>query len=396
LKRYCIGMVAACPFPAAFASSGLIREMACALKTRGHDVHVVTYHLGNSSFPLNDIPVHRIPNVPGYQKVCSGIALAKPFLDLLLVRTLYKASLQFNFDIIHTHNYEAPPAGYYVRRKLDIPVIYHAHNTMIHELPSYFKSVFMQSVSRKFGHYLDHVIPHKADHVITVSDDQTRYLASIGVPTDRMSMILPCIDDEPFKNGDGTPIRNTLGIGNAPLLIYTGGLQRYQNCKLLINLLKLCLSEEADTHLLVIARSESKDLKLAAESENVLHRVHFLQGKCLSFEINCLAAATIGVIPRLHCIGFPIKLLNYAAAGVPTVCFESLRKNFVHEKDILTAPDGDVRGMAEQIIRLIRNPRLAETLIVNAKDKIRKHHRWSSALSQIESIYDRLDRSRET
>ncbi len=396
MNRYRIAMVAACPFPAAFASSGLIRELSGALQHKGHDVHVITYHLGNTSFPLNGIKVHRIPHVPGYQKVCSGIAFTKPLLDLLLARTLYKKALEYNFDIIHTHNYEAPPAGYFVRQKMNIPVVYHAHNTMVHELPSYFRSTVMQSLSRKFASYLDHTIPHKADHIITLSNDQTRYLTSIGVAANRITMITPSIEETLFAYGNGKTIREVLNIGNAPLLIYTGGLQQYQNCELLIELLRHCRFAEPDMHLLILARSEPEELHMAAVTANLSNHIHFLKGQGLAFEKDCLAAATVAVIPRLHCIGFPIKLLNYAAAGVPTVCFESLRNGFENEKEILSVPDGNIADMASRIIRLIRDPGLAERLSENARIRIRKHHNWSDAITQIESIYDQVTVSRDT
>jgi hypothetical protein len=58
-----IAMIATCPFPAAFASSGLIRELSLALHRAGHTIHVVTYHLGLTGFDTKGLHIHRIPNV---------------------------------------------------------------------------------------------------------------------------------------------------------------------------------------------------------------------------------------------------------------------------------------------------------------------------------------------
>lgn len=396
MKQYRVAMVAACPFPAAFASSGLIREMTLALKQNGHDVHVITYHLGNQNFPVDEIPVHRIHNVPGYTKSCSGITPAKPVLDLLLAFKLLQISRKYHFDIIHTHNYEAPPAGYLTRFKLNIPVIYHAHNTMRHELPSYFRNPCSRAVALWSGSYLDRLIPHRADHIITVSQEQTDYLTSIGIPGNRLTLIPPSVSAPLFAGGDGSVIRKRLGIGDSPLMIYTGGLQPYQNCLLLIELLNYCVRDKPDLHLVILARSEDHHVKEAAKHAGISNRIHFLQGQGLTFERDCLAAADIGIIPRIHCIGFPVKLLNYAAAGVPIVCFESLRKGFSHEKELLAAPDGDVREMAQCVLRLLNNPELGILLADAARTRLITHHNWPAAIRIVEAIYDRVTSVRST
>jgi len=127
-----IVVVAACPFPAAFASSGLIRESSQALAKRGHEVHVVTYHLGVNGFNTDGLHIHRIPSVSKYRKKSSGVSIGKPFLDILLTLKLLKVVKSIKTDIIHAHNFEAPPAGYIARMLTNIPVVYHAHNTMFH------------------------------------------------------------------------------------------------------------------------------------------------------------------------------------------------------------------------------------------------------------------------
>lgn len=390
MKRFRIGMVAACPFPAAFASAGLIRELSLALKSTGHDVHVITYHLGDEQFPTDDVPLHRIPTVPGYNKRTSGIAFAKPFLDLLLAKTLMRACKDYRFDVIHAHNYEAPPAGYLARRKLNIPVVYHAHNTMVHELPTYFRSRILQTLGYRAGHYLDRQIPGRADHIITVSREQTDYLASIGISRSRMTLIPPSVSVDIFSHGDSGAMRRYLGLDDCPIVIYTGGLQPYQNCALLIDVLRYCIVEIPNIRMLILARSEPSWLQELAVAAGVADRVHFIQGQGLQFERDCLAAANVGIIPRLHCIGFPIKLLNYAAANIPVVCFDGLNKDFVNESEILVAPLGHPAEMAARIVRLIRDETLRNRITRAARERLVSQHNWEHAVREIAAIYERV------
>jgi len=390
VRSFRIAMVAACPFPAAFASSGLVRELSIALINRGHKVDVFTYHLGDNNFNTDKINIYRIPQIPAYRKLCSGISIGKPFLDILLCQKLMKTCKKNEYDIIHAHNYEAPPAAYYVRKKYKIPVVYHAHNTMFHELPTYFRQRSIQSAARWLGKWMDKTIPHKADHIVTVSEEQTAYLKSSGISDRKLTTIPPCINPELFQNGNGAGIRNMLRIGTDPVILYTGGLQPYQNCGLLIDLLKSCLKEIPDIHMIVLARSAPEWLQDKARIAGVHDRIHFLQGQGMKFEKDCLAAADVGVIPRLNCIGFPVKLLNYLAADLPVVCFEGLNKGFRSESEILAVSHGDGKAMASAIINLIQNRSQANILVKNGQRILKKNHSWNQAVDKLEQIYNQL------
>ncbi|MCD4653868.1 glycosyltransferase family 4 protein [bacterium] len=390
VKSFRIAMVAACPFPAAFASSGLVRELSIALVARGHKVDIITYHLGDNSFDTENIKIHRIPRVPGYRKLCSGISLGKPFLDFLLCKKLMDVCRKNRFDIIHAHNYEAPPIAYYVRKKLNTPVVYHAHNTMLHELPTYFRLKSIQSFARLAGNFMDHIIPHRANHIVTVSEDQTEYLKSIGVSNSKITTIPPCIFPEILQGGDRYTLRKSLGIGDSPVIIYTGGLQPYQNCKILVDVLKSCIKKMPDLHLLILARSAPDWLKDKAIVSGVYDQTHFLQGHGIQFERDCLATADVGIIPRLHCIGFPVKLLNYLAAGLPVVCFEGINKGFRSGEDVLAVPLGNSEAIAAEVINLIHNRAFGQRLVQSGQETLQRKHTWNQAVDKLEIIYSEL------
>ncbi len=390
MNFYRIAMVAACPFPAAFASSGLIREMSLALAARGHEVHIIAYHLGSRDFNTDGLIIHRTPYIPFYRKQCSGISPGKPFLDFLLMMKLAQVIKTKGIELIHTHNYEAPPAGYFSRLLYKTPVIYHAHNTMYHELPTYFSHTGVKRIARKFGRFLDHVIPARADHTIALSHQQNAYLLNTGVDSRRISIIPPGIYPESFQGGDGKRIRKLLNLGDAPLIIYTGGLQPYQNSFILIDLLRHCLKNRPDLHLLIVARSAPEMMKLRAREAGVGDRIHFLQGNGLEWERDSLAAADIGIVPRLHCIGFPIKLLNYLAAGKPVVCFNGLIPQSPLSEAVHTVEDGNIQAMADTVTDILNSPEHAHDKVRHGQALIAENHHWDRNIQQVESIYHRV------
>ena len=99
-------MVAACPFPLGRGTPIRIQRQAEALAARGHEVHVVTYALGNAE-PMDRVCVHRTPRVPFYSTTSPGPTYQKLLaLDPMLVVTLVRCLRTQSFDLIHAHHYE--------------------------------------------------------------------------------------------------------------------------------------------------------------------------------------------------------------------------------------------------------------------------------------------------
>ena len=134
-ERLRIAMVAACPFPWPRGTPIRIHRMAEALALRGHDIHVVTYHLGEE---LTQAPftIHRIGNVLGYRHTAPGPTLRKlAQLNPMLVRLLRRLNGENRFDVVHAHHYEGLLCASFAPS--DAPVIYDAHTMLVGELPHY-------------------------------------------------------------------------------------------------------------------------------------------------------------------------------------------------------------------------------------------------------------------
>ena len=83
-SNFKVAMIAACPFPSPRGTPIRILRLAEGLSQRGHEVHVLTYHLGEE--PENQsFRIHRIQNVRTYQKISPGPSYQKLMvLDPLL------------------------------------------------------------------------------------------------------------------------------------------------------------------------------------------------------------------------------------------------------------------------------------------------------------------------
>ena len=111
--------------------------MAEALSRRAHDVHVVTYHLGETGAAA-PFHIHRIPEVKAYRKYTSGPTYQKLLvLDTLLTMKLLHVVREMQIDIIHTYHYEGLLTASFLQRRIKLPVVYDAHTLLESEFPFY-------------------------------------------------------------------------------------------------------------------------------------------------------------------------------------------------------------------------------------------------------------------
>src|SRR6187200_2911342 len=122
-----VGVLAACPFPANHGTPGSIRELAEAVAERGHDVHVVTYHMGQE-IPLHLVELHRIPKWTSESGVVVGPTSRRPFYDLLMVFKALAVIRREKLDLLHAHGYEAALVARICKTLTGIPVVYSGHN----------------------------------------------------------------------------------------------------------------------------------------------------------------------------------------------------------------------------------------------------------------------------
>jgi hypothetical protein len=159
--RLRICMLAPTPFPANQGTPGSIREMAEAVVERGHEVHIVTYHLGQD-IPVKGPHVHRIAGWLRETGIFVGPTWRRPLYDLQMVFKTLQVIRQHPPDLLHAHAYEAALIAWLCRLATGLPIVYSGHNTMVDELPT-FNFIRPQWLARALGRCLDAVVPRIGD-----------------------------------------------------------------------------------------------------------------------------------------------------------------------------------------------------------------------------------------
>jgi len=380
-----IAMVAACPFPQPRGTPIRIYHMASALARRGHEVSVVTYHLGKSS---EDLPfsIHRISNVPTYHKTSPGPTYQKlALLDPLLALELRGLLRQESFDVIHAHHYEGLLVAVAARSRGTPPIVFDVHTLLESELP-YYALGLTRWAKRGIGRALDRRLPRRADHLIAVTEQiRTKLVNEFAVSINRVSTISNGVEHEHFD----VPVKALPVDREVRTLIFTGNMGAYQGIDLMLRAFKIVRDRRDDVRLVIVTEDSFELYEQLAAGLGVRP---FIEVKRSTFdELPAhLAAADIALNPRVTCDGVPQKLLNYMAAGRPVVSFDGSAKHLVDGEHGLVVENEDTAAFACAINRLLNDPKLSRRLGANGKNFARSRLSWVHTAQQVEAVYDRL------
>ncbi|NNF11889.1 MAG: glycosyltransferase family 4 protein [Gemmatimonadetes bacterium] len=359
--------------------------MAEGLSRRGHDVHVVTYHLGEDP-PDATFEIHRIARIPTYSKTSAGPSYQKlAVLDPLLAFELRRLLRVHRFDVIHAHHFEGLLVADLARSKRAPPIVFDAHTLLESELP-YYGLGLPRGVKRALGRRLDRWFPGRAEHVIAVTDDiRSRLIESGAAAAESVSVIPNGVESDVFAAPRPPRLRN----GQPRRLIFTGNLAPYQGIDFMLDAFRVLRQQRDDVRLTIATEDsftpyEQTAIDMGIRSFIDVHEVDFSRVPEL------LGEAEIALNPRVDCDGLPQKLLNYMAAGRPVVSFAGSAKHLTDGRHGTVVEDRDVEGFARAIDDLLSDSAWAHGLGTAGRTMVRNELSWEATAARVEALYHRV------
>lgn len=386
--RLKVCMLAACPFPANHGTPGSIREMSEAIAARGHEVHVVTYHIGQD-LPVRGLHLHRITPLTRETGVVVGPTMRRPLYDLQMVFKTLQVIKQHHVDLLHAHAYEAGLIAWLCRLMTGLPVVYSGHNTMTDELASY-RFIRPACLARGLGKLLDAMVPRLAQRCLPHSANIARFFRDMGLAARTEPVVNFGIDLDWARHGDGAMVRRRHDLTTEPVVLYTGVLDQFQRIDLLLE--SFALVRELRARLLLVttipcAKHEAA-IRAHAERLGIADRVILTEPQPLGELRHYLAACDVAVVPRPRASGFPIKLLNYLAAEKPCVLFaSSASTGLAHGDNCYLAQPDTAAALADALSTVIADAALQQRLGRNGYEFVRAKHDRNVIAQEICATY---------
>ena len=376
MKTLRVAQVGAFPFPTHQGSQVYVAGMAQALARRGHEVRVLCWGDGHGQLP--EVEICRTPRVPGSSSR-SGPHWSRIPQDLLLSRALRRLVREWRPHVLHLHNVEAPVAAWAACRG-DAPLrIYNLHTTMGDELPTYLPGRGRRP-ARLLGGLIDRVVPRLAHGNIAISPHSEAHLRQLGAAN--IALVYPGVDCADVRGGDAERARQRWSLGDERWVLYAGNTDGYQDLDILLR--SAPLFETAG--LLLVSGSDLAPIRTRLIALGMpAHRMRLVETRDFDDVRDAMAAAHLAVVPRTHCAGFPIKLLNQLAAGLPTICAAGSSQAI---PGIVTVPNHQPVALAAAVDRIDSTER--EALSKRAMAAVERDWTWDVRAAEIEAYYRRL------
>jgi glycosyltransferase involved in cell wall biosynthesis len=297
---------------------------------------------------------------------------------------------KYGCDLMHAHGYEAALAAGCARPIVRRPILYSAHNRMGDELASYgfFKS---KRFANSLAWMLDRTVPRLGNRCLPHSVNLQEFLRERGLDK-RMEPVLNFgIDFDNHPRGNRERLRRECGLGNEPVVLYSGVIDQFQRLDLLLDAMTHVLKRMPRAKLIILANVHNAKYEAAirdeAERLGISHSVLLRAPSDMEMGLRLLSICDVAVVPRPRAPGFPIKLLNYMAAQRACVMFASSASALAHGENVWLAAEDTSQSLGMAITRVLRSPSLRSRLAAGGHEFVRARHDRRAVAAQLAQAY---------
>ncbi len=399
-----------------------VREMVAALRKAGHSLWVISPAIGTTEggqkLEQLDESIH------AWQKHATLQLISPEERHLQLFRELEAVDKTFNMktrirhelrnwlynltmyeqlrdklrewkiDCIYERYALFNNAGIRLARELGVPHLLEV-NAPLAEEQEKMRGLEMKELARAAERY----IYQNTDRVLVVSQNLKAFVASCGVPEERIHVLPNAVDAERFSAArKSTKVREQYHLNGKHVIGFVGSLKPWHGTDTLVAAFEKLQRLTPHTHLLIVGDGPARaDLEQAAHRFNLNGAVTFT-GNVAHEEIpHYLAAMDITVapyIPSEHFYFSPIKIFEYMVMGKPVVAGkigqveEIIRDG---ENGVLFEP-GNVEQLTDALARLVRDPQLGQRLGEQARVWAHKERTWDNNARQVVKLAEEVRR----
>lgn len=356
-------------YPNALGGDAIVVQNLEKQQTKnGHKVFILTTNCDEIinkknliKFGLKDTPSNL--DKIGFKRILSLIQLY--FKSFKILREIKP-------DVVHSHSVDMGYVMSKACRRYNIPIINHFHTGLI----SIKKTDKRRSKLERFF-----IKKSKFNKIITVNPNDINSKNS-----SKIIFVPNAIDLRIFKN----MMKNRRESKNINLL-FVGRVEKAKGVTYLIDSIQRIIKEKSNIKLTIIGEGNDFNYyKNLINKLNLKDNIQFEGHKNQRELVNYYYNADIFVLPSIEIEGFGLVLLESLACKTPVITTDIVGIANVIKKNncgIVVKPK-DSQALADAILRLLNNPKLAKQMGENGRKLVESKYNWVSINSKIESIYE--------
>ncbi len=357
-----------------------------ALSALGHDVDLVTYHIGQD-VPIPRVAVYRIPSIFFVRKISIGPSLTKLFLDgVLFVKTI-RMLLRSRYDLFHSHE-EASFFGFVLAKLFGIRHLYDMHSSLPQQLGNFQYSKFAPLI--RLFQWFEEAVIHSSHAVITICPALKEQVERINptVPHVMIENVSTEGDPNDVPPAAKREFKAQYALEGRKVVLYSGTFESYQGLDLLFASAEIVSRIHPDVVFLIMGgREEQLDAcKAQVEQLGLQAHVRFTGMQPPSEVLKATSVCDVLVSPRISGTNTPLKIYSYVQSGKPIVATDLFTHTQVlnSEVAVLVAPEAE--AFAKGICRVLEDHRFAETLGRNARALFDRDYSYQTFLQKTDRV----------
>jgi D-inositol-3-phosphate glycosyltransferase len=236
----------------------------------------------------------------------------------------FSVAQRINYDLVHSHYWQSGLAAKDLSVAWGVPFV-HSHHSLGRVKNHFLAPGDAPEPKRRLDGEAE--VISWADVLIASTDEEWSYLSCLySAPHDRLKTLLPGVDHGLFEPGDRTAARLRLGLGDGPVLLYVGRIQRLKGIDLAIRAVEqLASALDAPPVFIVVGgtsgrggEAELERLKALAESLGIEDLMRF-EGPQPHARLPDYYRAADALLLCSHSESFGLAALEAHACGTPVI-----------------------------------------------------------------------------
>jgi glycosyltransferase involved in cell wall biosynthesis len=356
-----------------------------ALSQLGHDVDLVTYHVGEN-LVIPRVAIFRTPVLRFIRHVPVGPSQIKLLLDVLLLFRALGLMLRKRYDLLHTHE-EASFFGVLLAWLFGIPHVYDMHSSLPQQLMN-FRYTRSHTLVRLFE-WLERRAINSSDTVITICPALAEQVKKLnGRVPQFMIENVSSMDDDPQVVSEESlgAFRAAHSLEGRRIVLYVGNLEPYQGVDLLTASARQVLARVENAVFLIVGGNpeQVEHHRLWVAKHGLSSHFRFTGQRPHREMAGYIRLAEVLVSPRTVGTNTPLKIYSYLQSGKPIVATNLPTHTQILNDDVAVLVEPNPDAVARGILSVLEDSSSAGRVATQARKLYESRYSFQAFVKKTE------------
>ncbi|MEW8958859.1 glycosyltransferase family 4 protein [Neomoorella humiferrea] len=365
-----------------------VEDLAVSLARLRHTVHVLTLGRPGQAFERREdgVMVHRVDPYPVQAPdfLTWVLQLNARFLEEAMIITRKYGP----FQLIHAHDWLVAFAGRALKHAHRLPLIATIHATEAGRNRGLYNDM------QRYINSVEWWLTYEAWRVIVCSRHMRQEVQGLfQLPADKITIIPNGVYSQKFADIKVDPaVRQRYAAPHEKIIFFVGRLVVEKGVQVLLEAMPRILASCPEAKLVVAGKGPMEEqLQSRARELGIGYKVTFAGYIDDSTRNQLYRAARVAVFPSLY-EPFGIVALEAMAAGTPVVASSTggLAEIITHRVDGMLAFPGNAPSLADNVLAVLNDEALAESLKVGGLRLVREVYDWENIARRTLDVYQEV------